>query len=329
MVASIKMNYHKLKTLLLKRFNIPKARSINRAINSFTLAEKTVFYFFVATFVLSGFVLLFRVNASFLTEIPSSGGSLAEGVVGNPRFINPVLAISEADKSLSALVYSGLLRALPDGSIQNDLAESLFISEDGLEYTLKVREDAVFHDGTPVTADDVVFTVQKIADPLIKSPQRGNWDGVTVEKLDELTVTFHLKKAYSPFVENLTIGILPKHIWKNVTGDEFSFSQFNTLPIGSGPYVINKVERNPGGIPDYYSLTPFTEDGSREPYIKKLVFKFYPSEEALISAYQKGDIESIGGVSAERAQKLKEGGANVLTYPLPRVFGVLFQPEQL
>jgi peptide/nickel transport system substrate-binding protein len=322
------MNYLRLRTLFLRRFHIPKSRTVRKTIHSFTLAEKAVFYFFVSIFIFSGLSLLWRVNASYLVEIPTRGGTLSEGIIGNPRFINPVLALSEADRSLSALIFSGLVRVSPTGDIHNDLAESIIIEDGGLTYRVSIRRDAYFHDGTPVIADDVIFTIQKITDQSIKSPRRGNWEGVTIEKIDDRTVLFHLKKAYAPFMENLSLGILPKHIWKNVSEDEFTFSQFNTLPIGSGPYVVSKVERNQGGIPNYYILTPFERSVGGTPYIRKLVFRFYSSEDALFNAYNKGEIESVGGVSPEKVSQLTSNRARVVSSPLPRVFGVFFNQNQ-
>ncbi len=261
-------------------------------------------------------------------EVPIRGGTLTEGVVGNPRFINPVLALSEADKNMTALVYSGLMRITPSGEIENDLAENIEVSEDHLTYTATLSQNASFHDGAPVTADDVIFTISKILDPIIKSPRRGSWDGVEVAKVDEQTVTFTLKKAYAPFVYNLTTGIIPKHIWKNVSDDEFTFSQFNTLPVGSGPYEVKNVERNSGGIPDYYELTPYLGGPSPSPYIKNLVFHFYPNEEALIEAYNNNDIDSLSGVSPDKLAELDIKSAQVIDSPLPRIFAVFFNQSK-
>lgn len=322
------MNYEKWRVLLLKRFSFPKERSIKRALRSFTIAERMVFNFLVAVFILSGAVLLLQVNNSYLVQVPVHGGTLTEGVVGNPRFINPVLAISEADRNLTTLVYSGLVRIGIDGTVVNDLAESVEVSDNGLVYTIVIAEDAVFHDGNPVTTDDVIFTIQKVTDPLIKSPRRGNWEGVTVTRVDEKTITFTLKTAYAPFMENLTLGILPRHIWKNVSEDEFAFSQFNTIPVGSGPYEVTSVERNSGGIPDYYELSSFDRTRGGRPYIAKIVFKFYTSEGSLIRALENGDIESASGISADEAKRLERQGAHILTAPLPRVFGVFFNQSQ-
>ena len=322
------MNYKELRVLLLRRFNMPKERSIRGILHSFTIAEKAVFYFFVSIFLLSGITLLWKVSGAFLIEVPSRGGTLMEGVVGNPRFINPVLAISEADKNLVALLYSGMVRITPEGKTENNLAEAVTISDDRRIYTVRIHEDARFHDGTPVTADDIIFTIQKITDPSIKSPLRGNWEGITIGKIDEKTVSFTLKQAYTPFIYNLTVGILPKHIWKNVSLDEFSFSQFNTLPIGSGPYKVERVERNSGGIPNFYRLTPFENVSNKAPFIKNLAFRFYPSEMALIEAFNTGEIESISGISPERIPELQTDSSRIISSPLPRVFAVFFNQSQ-
>ncbi|MBX4200330.1 peptide ABC transporter substrate-binding protein [Candidatus Parcubacteria bacterium] len=300
---------------------------MNRAIREFTLAERTIFYIFVGIFILSSIVLLLKVNNSYLINVPIRGGTLIEGVVGNPRYINPVLALSEADKNLTALVYSGLVRLTSEGKVEKDLADSVTVSDDGLIYTAHIKDGAVFHDGTPVTADDIIFTIQKITNPAVKSPQFGYWNGISVEKTDDRTVTFTLKKPYTPFINNLSLGILPKGIWNNVSDDEFPFSQFNSLPIGSGPYQIDSVKRNSGGIPDYYELAPFLDNGDG-PYIEKIVFKFYPNDTDLLGAYRNGDVESISGVSPDEAKDLIQNGAHIISSPLPRIFGVFFNQNE-
>jgi len=322
------MNYRELRLLFLRRFSMPKERSIRKIIRSFTIAEKAIFFFFVAIFALSSIALLVRVNNFFLAEVPTEGGTLTEGVVGNPRFINPILSLSEADKNLTSLIYSGLVRITPEGKIENDLADEVNISNDRRVYTVHIRADAFFHDGIPVTADDVIFTIQKINNSNIKSPRRGAWDGVEVEKIDEMTVSFTLRQTYAPFIYNLTIGILPKHIWKNVSDDEFSFSQFNTLPIGSGPYQVERVERNSGGIPNFYRLITFPDTSRGTPFVSNIIFKFYQSEETLIEAYNEGAVESISGISPENTLELKKSNARIITSPLPRVFAVFFNQSK-
>ncbi|MHB1330759.1 MAG: ABC transporter substrate-binding protein [Minisyncoccota bacterium] len=312
------------RALLNKRFHIQKIRVMEKAVRRFTSAEKALFYFFAALFTLSSLILIFKVNNSFLIDMPVEGGTVTEGIVGNPRFINPVLAISEADKSLVSLVYSGLIKVGDNGDLVNDLAESLEVSPDGLTYTAKIRSDATFHNRVHVTADDVIFTFQKIQDPDIKSPLFGEFTGVTISKVNDDTISFTLKSPYAPFINNLTIGILPKHVWSSVTDDEFSFSQWNVLPIGSGPYRVDSVERDSGGIPNFYNLVPFEEAIGSKAFIEHLVFKFYPSGNDLLDAYDSGDIQSLSGISPKDASLLEEDGARVISAPLPRIFGVFF-----
>jgi peptide/nickel transport system substrate-binding protein len=322
------MTYSSLRTLFVKRFAIPKEQLLSKAVRQFTLAEKAVFYFFVGVFVFCALSLLYKINRAFLVEVPVRGGSLTEGVVGNPRFINPVLAFSEADKNLTSLVYSGLVRINKDGVMVNDLAEKIDVSPDGTTYTIHLRPDAIFHDGEPVTSEDVEFTITKIEDFALKSPHYANWNGVAVEKIDPLTVKLTLRAPYAPFMDNLTLGILPKHIWKNVSDEEFSFSQFNTLPIGSGPYEIDTVERNSGGIPDYYDLVAFEKASENIPYIEHLIFKFYPNQTELLNAFDGGDIRSISGFSPEDAEALASSNSQIVSASLPRVFGVFFNQNQ-
>jgi len=322
------MNYKDLRMLFMKRFSFPKERSIRGTLQSFTIAEKAVLFSLISVFFASGLSLLWNVSSAFLIEIPIEGGALSEGVVGNPRFINPVLAISDADKNLTALVYSGLVRLTPKGEIVNDLAEEVKISDNRLTYTIRIKEGAQFHDGIAITSDDIIYTIGKITNPTIKSPKRGNWDGVLIEGVDDRTISFTLKQSYTPFIYNLTVGILPKHIWKNVSDDEFSFSQFNTLPIGSGPYQVVSVERNPGGIPNYYRLDPFKNVAGSAPFIKNIIFRFYQSEAQLIDAFNRGEVESLSGISPEKIRDLKTDKSIIISSPLPRVFAVFFNQNK-
>src|SRR3989344_3074121 len=134
------MRYKELRALMMRRFSIPKVRVVEKILGQFSLAEKAVFYFLVGLFALSGALILWQVNDFYLVEVPTRGGTLTEGVVGNPRFINPVLAISEADKNLTAVIYSGLVRITPEGEISNDLAREVALSEDRMTYTVYLND---------------------------------------------------------------------------------------------------------------------------------------------------------------------------------------------
>lgn len=293
-----------------------------------SLTEKIIYSVLLAIVVISGLLIAWRINNSFLVDEPDSGGTLTEGIIGIPRFINPILAASDVDKDLSALVYSGLLRATSGGKYIPDLAKELTISPDGRTYHVVLKDNLTFQDGTPLTAEDVEFTIQKIQDSTIKSPQRPAWDGVIATKASPTEINFILKQPYASFVDNLTVGILPKHIWKDVPADEFSFSQFNVTPIGSGPYKVRDIKRNSIGLPIYYELSSFKKYALNQPYISYITINFYQNEKELLAAYKNGDIESLSGVSASYLSDIKKDESDVVVSVLPRVFGVFFNQNQ-
>ncbi len=287
---------------------------------------RALFLGLCALLVISSAGLLYTLEQSLVVEVPSHGGSLAEGIIGSPRFINPILAISDADRDLTALVYSGLLRATPEGGYAPDLAESYTVSPDGKTYVFVLRKGVTFHDGSAVTADDVVYTVEKAQDAALKSPVRANWDGVLVEAVDPSTVRFTLKAAYAPFIENLTLGILPKARWTGVSDEEFPFSELNAEPIGSGPYKVAAVSRTSSGIPSTYTLDSFSNYALGEPYLGSITIHFYQSEGALLTALQSHDVDSASGISPGNLKDLP--AQNIKTSPLNRVFGVFFNQNQ-
>lgn len=312
-----------------KEWHIPKSNAILKTIASFSITEKIIFYFFLGVFIVSSALLLWKVNQSFLVEFPAYGGQLKEGIIGSPRFINPILAMSDADRDMTSLIYSGLMKSNSEGDLVPDLAESYSISKDGLVYKFKLKDNAYFHNGEKVTADDVEFTINKTQDSALKSPKRANWDGVALKKLNDKEIEFVLKQPYSPFLENTTLGILPKKIWANFDSDQFSFSLFNIEPVGSGPYKVKGLEKDSYGIPTYYTLASFNKYALGAPHIKKLLITFYQNEKTLIDAFKRRDIESVSAISSENAEALKnESGVKIIQSPLPRVFGVFFNQSQ-
>jgi len=316
--------------VLRREYTLPKSRSISLILEQFSPFERVLFLVLLFIFVSSTLVLASNVNSRALVVVPSYGGSFSEGVVGSPRFINPLLARSDADRDLSALVYSGLMRATTDGGLEYDLARGHTVSEDGLTYTFNLRENIVFHDGEFVTADDVLFTIRKIQDSSLKSTKRASWEGVFVEKVSDTEILFNLERPYTPFLENLTIGILPQHIWEGAASEEFTFSQFNIEPIGSGPYKVASVKRNSSGIPEYYELQSFDEYALGRPFIKVVRIYFYPNENFLIDSYINGNIDGINSVSTNNLAyaKLNVNDITVKQVPLPRIFGVFFNQNQ-
>ncbi len=313
-----------LKTKLTRQRTLWRLSRAEELLAGFSAGERLLLYALGVVLALSAFVLIIDANAAVSVTVPARGSSLTEGEVGPARFINPLLTLSQPDEDLTELIYSGLTRAEPDGQIIPDLASSFQISQDGTTYTFTLRPDAKFQDGTPVTPDDVVFTIQEAQNPDIKSIHRADWDGVVVSTPDAHTIVFKLPHAYAPFIENTTLGVLPKHLWQNVNAEEFPFSPLNTHPIGGGPYKLLSVSTDSTGAATRYDLAPFDGYALGSPYLQRITFRFYPNDDAMMAAFNSGEIDAIAGIAPETLSDVKRTETGVVRTPLPRVFGVFF-----
>lgn len=294
----------------------------------FSLFERLLVIVASVFLILASFSMVVRLNNQFVIEIPKEGGELREGMIGSPRFVNPVLATSDTDRDVSKLLYSGLMQVNSKGELVPDLAESYTVSEDGLTYYFKIKDDAVFHDGTHVTTEDIIFTISKTQDPAIKSPKRPNWDGVHVEKINEKEIEFTLSAPYAPFIYNTTLGILPKYKWQNITNEEFPFTSLNTNVIGSGPYEIKKIQRDENEIITSYELASFSKYTIKKPYISKIFVHFYKTEEDLILAFNKNQVDAIHSISPKNISSLKLKGEQVVQLPYSRIFALFFNQNK-
>jgi len=281
--------------------------------------------FFLTIF--SGIFFLYLLNQSHSNPTPARGGILTEGIVGIPRFINPALAITRADQDTVALVYSGLMKIDTTGTLVPDLAESIVVSEDGKTYSVVVRKDRTFHDGTPLTARDVAYTYMLVQDSDLKSPLRGNWSDVTITEVGEYELSINLAEAYSPFIENFTLGIMPRHIWSTLPIEQLPFSQYNTEPIGSGPFSIKQVQRDASGLISGYSLKP-EPNNQNNPNLSGIELRFFQNENQLKTALTNKQISATVYLPTSEVAAFVTDSTQVITEPLPRIFGVFFNQNR-
>ncbi|OGN16635.1 MAG: hypothetical protein A3C88_02225, partial [Candidatus Yanofskybacteria bacterium RIFCSPHIGHO2_02_FULL_50_12] len=244
--------------------------------------------------------------------------------------INPLLSqANDADRDLVSLIYSGLLQYNEEGKLVPDLAKSYEVSSDGLNYTIYLKENATWHDTKPVTADDIVYTIQTAQNQDYGSLQRLNWQGVEIQKVNDTTVIFKLKNKYAQFPNNLTLSILPKHIWEPVKPINFPLSDLNLKPIGSGPYAFKKYQKDDLGQIQWYELTANEQYYDGRSYIDTVQIRFYPSEDDMIAAYNRNEIKNLSYVSPQNLKKLKfKQRLDIRQVKLPRYFGVFFNQSQ-
>ncbi len=261
------------------------------------------------------------------TAAPAKGGEYSEGILGQPTYINPLLAHQESDLALTKLVFSGLYKFDNKGQLQPDLADGLpEISPDQKTYTINLKKDIKWHNDKPFNADDVVFTIQILKDPAYKSPLRNLWMSTSVEKLSDYSVKFTTKDVSGPFIYNLTLPMLPKAIWSRVEPQNFLLSKFNLEAVGTGPYSIKEIKKLPSGKIQQIALIPFSGYSQGQTKIGQVNIKFYDTEEDLRNAFHSREISGFGFIPLGDNLNIdaEQNNAQILKFPLPQYQVIFF-----
>jgi peptide/nickel transport system substrate-binding protein len=240
---------------------------------------------------------------------PRYGGTLRLGMQTDPVNLDPHLSTATATKNMLEHVYDTLVFYSPNGRLVPGLAESWTTSPDGLTWTFRLRRNAKFHNGRPLAADDVVYSINRIKDPRTRSPWAGNFADVdTVSATDPHTAVFKLKKPFAPLLAKLSgstnAAIVPKEVVEK-DGD------LNTNPTGTGPF------RFVGYTPQQRLILVRSGDywetdagGRRLPYLDRLEFVFFPDAVARATAIRTGTVDFIEYVPSSEIRSLR-GDPNV------------------
>lgn len=245
--------------------------------------EKSLSFFVI--FLIAVLILLNFLSDKYLIEIPRKGGEVNEIIlVEKPRFINPVLGITNIDKTLISLIYSPLLKKNSNGNLVENIAQYK-IDKTGLKYTIKLKNDIYFHDGEKMDIDDVIFTIQQIQNPVNNSFYRPEWINVELIKVDNLTLDIKLSKANYYFKDSLTLSILPKHIWEKI--EYFNLDDGNINPIGSGPFKIDSINWKDNEINKKINSIRLSRNENYfkgEIFVENIIFNFFDSKESFLKS---------------------------------------------
>lgn len=263
----------------------------------------------------AGQLLWFQRN--YQTTAQSEGGTYAEAVLGPINTLNPLYATTSAELSASRLLFSSLYTYDAGGSLQNDLAESATVDDSQTTYTVKLRPDAKWHDGTNLTADDVVFTMDLMKDPETRSPLSVNWRDVTVKALDSRTVEFKLPVVYAAFPHALTFSILPKHLLGDVQRATIRENTFSQEPVGSGPYAFRVTQViDVNGTEKIVSLAVAPEYYKGQPLIENFDLHAYATQDQIIHALKTGEVNAAADLPSSSVASVDTHNYKVYGQPI-------------
>ena len=233
-----------------------------------------------------------------------SGGVYVEGVIGNISTLNPLLAASEPEQAVSRLLFSSLYNYDVTGALHTDLAESMTVKDDKV-YTIKLR-NAAWHDGKKLTAEDVVYTINLIKNPQVRSPLRVNWLDISARAIDDSTVEFMLPAVYAGFSHALTFPVIPKHILQSVSPSSMREADFSSNPVGSGPFAVKRVQTSEStSSTDVVRMEPNTKYYGAVSTLSRLELRAYGNESLLVKAVNSGEVSAASGLSLSAADNIK------------------------
>lgn len=313
----------------LSTSKIPSLRQIKHVKKTLSLRElwviRILFLFIVVNLVILG-VNFYQNN---LKRVPVVGGEYIEGVVGSPRYINPLYSqINDIDSDIGKLVFSSLYKHNKDGELIRDLVVESDVNKDNTVYTFTIRDDVKWHNGDQLTADDIVFTFNAIKNADYNSPLRSSFSGVEIKQLDDRRIEFALSKSYAPFKQLLTFGILPKDVWGQIPIQSASLAELNLKPIGSGPYKFQSLIKDKTGNIQAYNLTRNQEYYGNKPYVEELQFKFYINYIEAVDDLNKNKIDGIAHLPHHQKNELAaQGSLNFYRLNMPRISSIFLNQD--
>lgn len=209
----------------------------------------------------------FFISSFLLTISPTP--QFVEGVTGQPVSFLPNQAKTQTDQTISGLIYRGLFKYDNFGNLVPDLAESWAESDDGLVYTVTIKPDQYWSDGSRITADDIIYTSFKLDD----------LQYVGTDKVDDQTVRFILPNRLSSFLNLLTVGIMKDNSEENYSP---------LIPVSSGGFTVIRVEHSGPIVKDV-----ILRNNNKEHPIKKMIFRYYSNDDELVTAAKLGEIDAF------------------------------------
>lgn len=265
---------------------------------------------------------------SYIAQAAVSGGTYAEAVKGRIDTLNPLYATTPAELSASHLLFSSLYKRDASGALKGDLATHT-TNEGDKVFTITLRHDARWHDGQPLTAADVAFTVRLMKSAAVRSVMTSGWQRIDAAMADSYTIKFTLVSPDATFLQALTFGVLPEHLLKSISPTSLRESTFSTAPIGSGPFKLQLLQvisqttdrkvAHMDANTDYYGGVP---------RLDRLQVHTYTDDDGIGQALRTGEVSGASGVSSNVARMVDTKRYDTVIKPVNSGVYALFNLAQ-
>ncbi len=261
--------------------------------------------------------------------LPDRGGEYMEGLVGAPKYLNPLYSsVDNTDSDIASLIFSSLFKRGKNGELVNDLAEKYEVSPDGKNYIIKIKSNVKWHNNRPLTTSDIIFTFNAIKDVQYKSPLRASFVGVELDIVDDNTIKFILSESYAGFLDLLTFGILPEELWQQINPASASLAELNLKPIGSGPYKFKSLIKDKSGNIRSYILARNDNYYGQIPFIDKITFKFFNNFIELISSLNNNLVNGISYLPCQnKSEVVAQDSLNFFQLRQPQLIAIFFNSK--
>ncbi len=226
-------------------------------------------------------------------EKPRPGGQYTEGIVGPLGSLNPLFVDSDDNAhDVAGLLFDPLLRLGSSGGVETLLAARWEVSEDQLSYTVALRPEARWSDGSAVTTEDVVFTVRTVQDPQFRrTVLQASWKDIIAKAIDPAQVRFTLPGRNAGFLATVSqLDLLPAHLLAGLPADAIESGPFGLHPVGTGSFRL--VERVPDGA--ILERNPFAW---RRPWLARIVVRSFANEDAALQALARGQVDALANLT--------------------------------
>ena len=218
---------------------------------------------------------------------PAIGDAIVTASIGEPSTLVPILASDSASADVCGLLFNGLVKYDRDLQLIGDLAKTWEIRADGLEILFILKPGIRWHDGYPFTAHDVAFTYQRLIDPSVPTPYRGDFERISsLEVIDDLTVLVRYKEPFAPALSSWAMPMMPKHL---LEGQDLTTTPFREKPIGTGPFRFHRWVRG-----DRIELKANPNYFEGRPYIDWYLVRIIPDQSTIFLELQVQGLDQVG-----------------------------------